>query len=68
MYPESIPAGYAPIAIAAEKHRRSLSGVRLLVSQKRVGAIKLRNRVYVLLADLDRLEQPQPISASLHAA
>jgi hypothetical protein len=42
--------------------------VRLLVSQKRVSAIKLRGRVYVLLADLARLEQPQPISAPPHAA
>jgi hypothetical protein len=68
LYRIPTPHGHLPLSEAASTYRRSLSGLRLLVARGHVTAVKIRGRVFVRTADLDRLEQPQPISPPPHAA
>jgi hypothetical protein len=68
LYRIPTPDGHLTLQEAALSYRRSLSGLRFLVAQGRVTAVKLRGRIYVPIDDLERLDRPQPIPPPPHAA
>lgn len=55
-----IPAGYAAIAEAAPRFGMTDNAVRLAARRRRIGALLIRGKVYVKVADLERLFEPQP--------
>jgi hypothetical protein len=55
-----VPSGYATLAEAAGQHGRSINGLRLLARQQRIAAVMIRGKIYVALADVARLDEPQP--------
>jgi hypothetical protein len=60
LHRDQVPAGYASLAEASDRHGRSINGLRLLARQRRITAVMIRGKIYVALADVARLDEPQP--------
>ncbi len=60
LHRDHVPAGYASLAEAADRHGRSINGLRLLARQRQITAVMVRGKIYVALADVARLDEPRP--------
>jgi hypothetical protein len=60
MFRDPVPEGHEPLSEAAGRYGTTANALRLLARRGRIGAVLVRHRVFVRLADYEALHAPRP--------